>query len=80
MVLKPKKYGVKRSHSRGINKTFRAAVDEDIIEKGGNQSATNRAQKRRPDPVLAAIIEDCIKETLLETVTQRLGLAVPFRP
>ena len=71
---------MKRSHSRGINKTLRTAVDEDIIEKGGSQSATNRAQKRRPDPVLAAIIEDCIKGNLLKTVTQWLGIAVPFRP
>ena len=79
VVLKQRMDGMKGCHSRGINRTFRAAVDEDIIEKGGNQSTTNRAEKRRPDPILAAKIEDCIKGTL-ETVTERLGIAVPFLP
>lgn len=43
VVLKPRNGDMKRSHSRGINRAFRAAVDEDIIEKGGNQSTRNRA-------------------------------------
>ena len=48
----------KGSHSRGIDKAVRTAVDEDIIDEGGRKSATNRAQNRGPDPVLTAIIED----------------------
>jgi hypothetical protein len=80
VVLKQRN-DMKRCHPRGIDRTFRAAVDEDIIEKGSNQSTANRAENRRPDPVLAAIIKDCIKGTL-ETVTERLqvGIAVPFLP
>jgi hypothetical protein len=70
---------MKRGHSRSIDKTVRTAVDEDIIDEGGRKSATNRAQKRGPDPVLATIIEDCIKSGL-GTVTEQLGLAVPCRP
>jgi hypothetical protein len=70
---------MKRGHSRGIDKTVRTAVDEDTIDEGGRKSATNRAQKRGPDPVLTTIIEDCIKNGL-GTVSERLGLAVPCRP
>jgi hypothetical protein len=70
---------MKRGHSRGIDKTVRTAVDEDIIDEGGRKSATNGAQKRGPDPVLTTIIEDCTKNAL-ETVTERLGLAIPCRP
>jgi hypothetical protein len=79
MLLKPGKYGMKRDHSRGIDKTVRTAVDEDIIDEGGRKSATNRAQKRGPDPVLTTIIEDCIKNGLV-IVTERLGLVAPCRP
>jgi hypothetical protein len=58
MVFKPRKHGMKRGHSRSIDKTVQTAVDEDIIDEGGGKSATNRAQKRGPDPVLTTIIED----------------------
>ena len=58
-----------RGHSRGINETVRTAVDEDIIDECGRKSATNRAQKRGPDPVLTTIIENCIKKKL-GTVTE----------
>jgi hypothetical protein len=64
MVFKPRKYGMKRCHSRGIDKTLRTAADEGLIHEGGRKSATNRAQKRGPDPVLTTIIEDCIKNGL----------------
>jgi hypothetical protein len=70
---------MKRGHSRGIDKTVRTAVDEDIIDEGGRKSATNRAQKGGPDPVLTTIIEDCIKNILV-IVTERLGLVAPCRP
>jgi hypothetical protein len=79
MVFKPRKYGMKRGHSRGIDKTVRTAVDEDIIDEGSRKSATNRAQKRGPDPVLTTIIEDCLKNGLV-IVTERLGLVAPCRP
>jgi len=52
---------MKHSHSRGIDKTVRTAIDEDIIDEGSRKSSTNRAQKRGPDPVLTTIIEDWIK-------------------
>ncbi len=64
---------MKRGHSRGIDKTTRTAVDQDIIDKGGRKSATNRAQNRGPDPVLTTIIEDCIKNGL-GTLTEQLGI------
>jgi hypothetical protein len=70
---------MKRDHSRGIDKTVRTAVDEDIIDEGSRKSATNRSQERGPDPVLTTIIEDCIKNRLA-AVTERLGLAIPCRP
>lgn len=60
VLFKPRKYGMKRGHSRGIDKTVRTAVDEDIVYERSRNSATNRTQKRGPDPVLATIIEDCI--------------------
>jgi hypothetical protein len=61
---------MKRGHSRGIDKTVRTAVDEDIIDECGRKSATNRAQKGGPDPVLTTIIEDCIKNGLVIIVTE----------
>jgi len=70
---------MKRGHSQGIDKTVRPAVDEDIIDEGSRKSATNRAQKRGPDPVLTTIVEDCNKNGL-GTVIKRLGLATPCRP
>ena len=79
MAFKPRKYAIKCGHSRGIDKTVRTAVDEDLIDEGGRKSTTNGAQNRGPDPVLTTIIEDCIKN-VLGTLTERLGLAVPFRP
>jgi hypothetical protein len=71
MVFKPRKYGMKRAHSRGVDKTVRTAVDKDIIDEPGRKSATNRAHKRGPDPVLTTIIEDCIKNGL-GIVTEQL--------
>ena len=70
---------MKHGNSRGIDKTVRTAVDKDIIDEGSRKSATNRAQKRGPDPVLTTIIEDCIKNGLA-TVSEWLGLAIPCRP
>jgi hypothetical protein len=64
MAIKSRKYGMKRGHSRGIDKAVRTAVDKDIIDEGGRKSTTNRAQNRGPDPVLTAIIEDCAKNGL----------------
>ena len=78
-MFKPRKYAIKRGHSRGIDKTVRTAADEGLIDEGGGKAATNGAQERGPDPVLTTIIEDCNKNGL-GTVTERLGLAVPFRP
>src|SRR6266403_2914698 len=67
MTLKLQKYGMKLGHSRRINKTILSAVDEDIIDEGGRQSATDRTQKRGPDPVLTTKIEDCIKECIRDS-------------
>jgi hypothetical protein len=64
MVFKFKKHGMMRGHSRGIDKTVRTAVDEDIIDEGSRKSTANRSQNRGPDPVLTAIIEDCTKNGL----------------
>ncbi len=67
MGLKPGEYGMKHGHSRGINETVRTTVDEDIIDKGGRESATDRAQKWGPDPVLTPIIEDCVKQWIRDS-------------
>ena len=70
---------MKHGHSRSIDKTTRTAVDQDIIDKGGRKSTTNRAQNRGPDPVLTTIIEDCIKNGL-GTLTERLGINLRTLP
>ena len=64
MVFKSRKHDMKRGHSRGIDKTVRTAVDEDVIDEGSRKSTANRSQNRGPDPVLTAIIEDCTKNGL----------------
>jgi hypothetical protein len=72
----------KPSCSRGVDETFWANVDEDIIEKGCSQTATNRSQDRGPNPVLVTVGEHCESKPkdALETTTKRIKTAVPLRP
>jgi len=64
----------KRDYSRGVDETLWTNVDKEIIEEGGSQTTTNRAQDRGPEPILMKVGENCSRKDVSETVTKRLKM------